>query len=214
MFGSKAVVLPWDLDQGTGARVLKLHGDLTRGQLVLSRDQFVAMHAYRRPLAGVLQSRMLIGHLLTVGTSMSDTTLVHAAEEFHALIRQARDVTTPTSRSNAGTVILTTPDPARARLLSRAFTVVSADGHHGVQESARDIDVLLDWLVMQASDDLSFALDPRYAALLTPADQDLATALRSLASEESENLADDSSDLAMAVSRFLHSLGLRKTKED
>lgn len=208
VFGAPAVVLPWDSDEGAGARVLKLHGDLTRGQLVLSRDQFVAMHAYRRPLAGVLQSRMLIGHLLAVGTSMSDATLVHAAEEFHALIRQAR-AASPTSRDpNAGTVVLTRADPARARLLGRAFTVVSADDPNGVLESARDIDVLLDWLVMQSSSDLSFALDSRYEALLGPSDLVLATALRNFVVENRTHLQSEGSDLARAVNELLSSLGM------
>jgi hypothetical protein len=100
-------VLPWDSDSGDGPRILKLHGDLSRGQLVLSRDQFVAMHAFRRPLAGVLQSRMLIGQLLAVGTSMSDATLVHAAEEFRALIEQAQS-----SGAASGSLTGASPDSA------------------------------------------------------------------------------------------------------
>jgi hypothetical protein len=206
--GSPVAVLPWDEDSGAGTRVLKLHGDLTRGQLVLSRDQFVAMHAFRRPLAGVLQSRMLIGHLLAVGTSMSDSTLVHAAEEFRALIVQAqRAGGTPGERTGgarAGTAVLTSSDPARVRLLDRSFTVVEGDLEHGVRESARDVDVLLDWIAMQASSDLSFALDARYRALLSPADQDLAARLMSLAGTGAQG---HPSSLRSSVEAYLESLG-------
>ena len=208
--GSPVAVLPWDEDSGAGTRVLKLHGDLTRGQLVLSRDQFVAMHAFRRPLAGVLQSRMLIGHLLAVGTSMSDSTLVHAAEEFRALIGQTQGVNTsqgqPVAEARAGTVVLTSSDPARVRLLDRAFTVVEGDVEHGVRESARDVDVLLDWVAMQSSSDLSFALDARYRALLSPGDQDLAERLKSLVGD-GPGAEDHSSRLRSSVDVYLASLG-------
>ena len=208
--GSPVAVLPWDEGSGAGTRVLKLHGDLTRGQLVLSRDQFVAMHAFRRPLAGVLQSRMLIGHLLAVGTSMSDSTLVHAAEEFRALIGQTQGTNASQGKSvvdaRAGTVVLSSSDPARVRLLDRAFTVVEGDVEHGVRESARDVDVLLDWVAMQSSSDLSFALDERYRALLSPADQDLAARLMCLAGDGpgAEGLA---SSLRSSVEVYLASLG-------
>ena len=47
------LLLLWASDSGRGPRILKLHGDLTRGQLVLSRGRFISMHAFRRPLPGV-----------------------------------------------------------------------------------------------------------------------------------------------------------------
>ncbi|MFZ4486507.1 MAG: hypothetical protein ACOYO9_07970, partial [Candidatus Nanopelagicales bacterium] len=145
-------------------------------------------------------------HLLAVGTSMSDSTLVHAAEEFRALIAQTQQVSTPQGERagevRAGTVVLTTSDPARVRLLDRAFTVVEGDAELGVRESARDVDVLLDWIAMQASSDLSFALDARYRALLSPADQNLAARLMSLADAE-----DHPSRLRSSVEAYLASLG-------
>ena len=209
--GIPVAVLPWDGHSGRGPRILKLHGDLTRGQLVLSRDQFVAMHAFRRPLAGVLQSRMLIGQLLAVGTSMSDATLVHAAEEFRALIEQAHRSGAASNsspeRAKAGTVVLTASDPARVRLLERSFCVVEGDSDRGILESARDVDVLLDWVAMQASSDLSFALDPRYRAILSAADQDLAETLSALAGAGAMEGSPESK-LRQSLGTYLRSLGI------
>ena len=209
--GIPVAVLPWDGDPGGGPRILKLHGDLTRGQLVLSRDQFVAMHAFRRPLAGVLQSRMLIGQLLAVGTSMSDATLVHAAEEFRALIEQAHGPgaasDSPPERATAGTVVLTGSDPARVRLLERSFCVVEGDNDRGILESARDVDVLLDWVAMQTSSDLSFALDSRYRAILSPADQSLAETLSALAGAGAMEGRPES-ELHQSLVTYLQSLGI------
>jgi hypothetical protein len=62
--------------------------------------------------------------------------------------------------------------------------------------------VLLDWIAMQASSDLSFALDARYRALLSPADQDLAARLMSLAGAEHHP-----SRLRSSVEAYLSSLG-------
>jgi hypothetical protein len=153
---------------------------------------------------------MLIGHLLAVGTSMSDSTLVHAAEEFRALIGQTQAANTsqgtPVVDARAGTVVLTSSDPARVRLLDRAFTVVEGDAEHGVRESARDVDVLLDWVAMQSSSDLSFALDARYRALLSPADQDLAARLMSLAGD-GPGAEGHASSLRSSVNVYLASLG-------
>ena len=209
--GVPVAVLPWDGDSGREPRILKLHGDLTRGQLVLSRDQFVAMHAFRRPLAGVLQSRMLIGQLLAVGTSMSDATLVHAAEEFRALIEQAHRPgaasDSPPERAEAGTVVLTASDPARVRLLQRSFEVIEGDTRLGVRESARDVDVLLDWVAMQSSSDLSFALDYRYRAILSPADQSLAETLSALAGAGAMKGSPES-ELSQSLGAYLRSLGI------
>jgi hypothetical protein len=80
--------------------------------------------------------------------------------------------------------------------------VVEGDAELGVRESARDVDVLLDWIAMQASSDLSFALDARYRALLSPADQNLAARLMSLAGAE-----DHPSRLRSSVEAYLASLG-------
>lgn len=202
-------VLPWDEDTPRGPRILKLHGDLTRGQLVLSRDQFVAMHAFRRPLAGVLQSRMLIGRVLAVGTSMSDATLVHAAEEFRALMHQANAEGATRAQDNAGTIILTGGDPARARLLSRSFNVVNGDGSRGIREAARDVDILLDWLAMQVSNDLSFTLDPRFSSMLNDTDKELAGALCVLARKSTPRQAPVT-ELRQSLSRYLESLGAQE----
>ena len=61
-YGSAPTLLPWKLPDESNTRVLvKLHGDVDEGLIVLARDDFVAMQAYRRPLAAVLQERMLWG---------------------------------------------------------------------------------------------------------------------------------------------------------
>lgn len=160
--GRVVATMPWEVPRPGQRPLLKLHGDVERRQIVLNRRNFAAMQAFRRPLTGVLQERMLAGHVLAIGTSMSDATLVTAGEEVRGLLAEVR----PESLlDHVGTVILTKPDRARSLLLSAAFTVV--EGDDDVLNSARDVDILLDWVAMQASKDLSFALDARFADLAT-----------------------------------------------
>lgn len=211
MGSGAAEVLPWDGSSLAEAPlVLKLHGDVDRGLIVLSRDEFVAMHAFRRPLAGVLQNHMLAGHVLVVGSSMSDATLVHAAEEVAGLIRQvaANALEPDGDGAPGGTILMGNPHPARQAILGRSLTVVVAsETRIASSVAARRIDITLDLINCLASTDRSFLLDARYVDLLPAEDHQLAAHLRGL----SEELGTGSSrtDLQDVVLNFLHSLGTR-----
>ena len=156
----------------------------------------------------MLQERMMVGHVLTVGSSMSDATLVKAAEEVRGLIRVTRG---KGRRARAGTVVLTAPDPARSLLLGTAFEVVvpgAGGSEASILESARNVEILLDWLAMTTSSDLSFVLDARYRSLLSEGDQALADALTGLTGHlRSRTSAPSPSPLSQTVSAFLDDLG-------
>lgn len=209
-------VLPWDRDTATaGPLVIKLHGDVDRGLIVLSREDFVSMHAYRRPLAGVLQDQMLSGHVLIVGSSMSDPTLVHAAEEVAGLLRQVAGNASESSGTQkqhsalpGGTILMGNPHAARQEILSRSLTVVTATQTRMESTvAARRIDIALDVINCLASRDLSFALDERYADLLTEDEVDLAGELLEL--RFVLGLEGSGSPLHKEVRTFLRSLGAR-----
>ena len=209
-------VLPWARSvEGNRPLVLKLHGDIERGLIVLSRDEFVAMHAYRRPLAGVLQDQLLSGHVLIVGSSMSDPTLVHASEEVAGLLRHVNehevgaDDEHPTDPVSNGTILMGNPHPARESILSRSLTVTTAASHKTPSAvTARRIDVVLDLINCMATSDLSFALDQRFSDLLSPSESRLAADLRDLAVRH-EGLRD-TSGLIASVRDFLLSVGHRR----
>jgi hypothetical protein len=171
------VVLPWERP-GTATRptLLKLHGDVKRGSVVLARKDFVSMQAHRRPLGGLLQERMMVGHLLTVGTTMSDPTLVLAAEEVTSLLQR-----TMIPSVQHGTVVLTEDDAARRSLLSRSFGVVvaNADGVEG-PVAGRRVEIILDVLAMQTSRSLAFMLDEAYDDLVPARQKKTVTTLRDL----------------------------------
>ena len=211
MGAGEADVLPWSRSAtGDAPLVLKLHGDVERGLIVLSRDDFVAMHAYRRPLAGVLQNHLLAGHVLIVGSSMSDATLVHAAEEVAGLLRQVGTDADGSAGAGekSGTMLMGNPHPARQEILSRSLTVVTAsESRTSSSVAARRIDMVLDLINCLASSDRSFLLDRRYIDLLPLDEHELVTELVELTRRLDRE--QGWTDLQELVSGFLKSLGAR-----
>ena len=207
-------VLPWTRSvEGNRPLVLKLHGDIERGLIVLSRDEFVAMHAYRRPLAGVLQNQLLSGHVLIVGSSMSDPTLVHASEEVAGLLRHvnnhevgADDEDPAKELVSNGTILMGNPHPARESILSRSLTVRTAASQNTKPEiTARRIDVILDLINCLATSDLSFALDKKFADLLSDSEIELARELRRIHDQHTQSHSP--TGLADSLTTFLRALG-------
>jgi hypothetical protein len=203
MGGGSPAVLPWQQPESADQpRLLKLHGDVHFGSVVLSRQHFVAMQAHRRPLGGLLQERMMVGHLLTVGSTMSDPTLVLAAEEVASLLQE-----TTGKVGRHGTVVLTEDHPARRSLLHRSFDVVVADvdddGKVDRATAARRVEILLDLLAMRATRGLSFLLDDAYSDLVDADQRTTVDLLRSLR----DHVLGRSGALDLAVENALSRLG-------
>jgi hypothetical protein len=76
-----------------------------------------------------------------------------------------------------------------------------------VRNAARDVDLFLDWLAMRQSSDLSFVLDPRYRALLTDEDAEVALRLKPLRDHYAAGHNEDPSELDHAVHTVLRRLG-------
>ena len=203
----QVVVLPWEqIPDYESPAVLKLHGDVSRGQIVLAREDFASMQVRRRPLIGVVQERLLVGHVLTVGSSVSDPTLVQAAEEVGSLLSQVRS----TDDQTFGTVVLTQRHLARELLLGRNFDLVlpQAADHSSVEDVARRVDLLLDLIACLSSNSLAFALDANYEGLLDESEAAVAVELRQAAREVRTRLrAGDTNELTARAEEFFASLG-------
>ena len=203
----QVVVLPWEqVTDSEALAILKLHGDVSRGQIVLAREDFASMQVRRRPLIGVVQERLLVGHVLTVGSSVSDPTLVQAAEEVGSLLSQVRDPVDQTF----GTVVLTQRHMARELLLGRNFDLAlpEAADRSSVEDVARRVDLLLDLIACLASNSLAFALDPKYEGLLDESEAAVASELREAARGVLTRLREsDGSELTARAGEFFTSLG-------
>jgi hypothetical protein len=161
-------VLPWDATDPERSWLVKMHGDVARpDSIVLSRGDVVGYDATRKPLASLLQAQMLTGHLLFVGSSMTDDAVVRLAWEVRELFRAwgapVRVV---------GTVLGLREDPLRARLWEDVLTfvplrrLVEQDGGPGSEDPQGLLPVFLDRLAQLASRERSFLLDPRYEGMV------------------------------------------------
>lgn len=224
--GADVTVLPWDVGGPPGApRVVKLHGDAARGSIVLTRDQFVEMHALRRPLTALLQERLLSGWLVAIGTSLSDATLTQAFAEVQTLRRRTMSEAAGQPHPTAvASFIPTVDDPARSTLLGDLVVCTPAerllqdggtDARVTAGELARRVDLLLDEVALRAGAGAGFLADPAYEDLISSSSElmELAQKLRQLAAKTQEIstraqqggpvLGDD----LLALRRVLASLG-------
>jgi hypothetical protein len=196
-FGVPASVVPQTLPGVERSRTLiKLHGDVrTATKIVITRKDFATMQAFGRPLAAVLQESLLTGHLLAIGSSLSDPTIARAADEVEDVLKQAGHAS-----STRGTAVLTEADPVRSALLSPTFrSVVGVESPSEMLEGARRVDILLDHIAMRSSTGMNHLLQPEYDDLVPPEDQELVRRLRELSA-----LADPrGSAISQAASNLL-----------
>jgi len=173
-------VLPWDATDLERPWLVKMHGDVGRpDSIVLSRGDVVGYDATRKPLASLLQAQMLTGHVLFVGSSITDEAVVRLAAEVRELFRAwgapVRVV---------GTVLGLREEPLRARLWQDVLTfvpLVPAEEQGAEGSAAADpqgaLPAFLDRLAQLASRERSFLLDPRYEGLVAEPLRDLRDAL-------------------------------------
>jgi hypothetical protein len=151
---------------------------------------------------------LLTRHMLFVGYSLTD-------EDFHQLVhgvRLALAGAEPAARF--GTVLALFDDPLFAELWSDDVEVVAvADEQDGgpttaaVAQAARRLQILLDLIAFEAADLDSFLLDPTYAGLLSPAEQQLADRLGVLTDDPAISRPDADLPAGARVRGLLRDLG-------
>ncbi len=163
-------ILPWDAAEPGRPWLLKMHGDVGRPEsIVLSRGDFASYETARRPLASLLQAHMLTGHLLFVGSSMTDDNVLRLAHEVRELRREwCADV------GPVGTVLTLADEPLRRRLWRGTLDFVtvgdassgSGSGSDSGVGSTRVLQAFLDRVAVLAAVERSYLLDPTYDALV------------------------------------------------
>lgn len=189
------VVLPLGAVKDSRQRwLLKLHGDLT-GNIVLTREDYLASATSHSALFGLVQAMLLTRHMLFVGYSLSD-------EDFHRIVRDVRLVREQASDSDQqtplGTALVLFRDDLQARIWERTIEVlpVAPTGHPGddaqleqkIAEASRTQQIFLDLVGHLASDPTAFLLQGDFEQLLKDQDErELASVLRELATIEFED---------------------------
>ena len=166
-FDERPCKLPWERAEPGRPWLLKMHRDVDSEHMVLSRDEFLGYDALWRPLASMVQTAMMTRHVLFVGFSLND-------ENF---VRLGRDVSLLLGRMKldrvVGTVLTLRHEPMLAALWGEDLRhVPMATPETDSPAAARLLDIFLDRVAMNAaSDERSYLLDSRYAALVDNADR-------------------------------------------
>lgn len=153
--------------------LLKIHGDVaTPESIVISREDYLRFDRDAGPAAGVLQSRMLTGHLLFVGYSISDENIVRLARDVQ---RYREAFAAADAQAPVGTVLELVPNPLRHQLWDGTLNFVTfgaagaaGGGAHADEgrAAARRLRVFLDHLAVLACDDAPYLLDAKYRDLV------------------------------------------------
>jgi hypothetical protein len=197
-----ARVLPLEVAESSNRWILKMHGDLRiPDSVVLTRGESVGFTAASGPSGAVLQSLLLTRHLLVVGTSMTDDNLLRLIHEVAAFRRRYREGGQEPERF--GTILDVSDDAARRELHSRHFRWQDMPGAE-LPERARQLEIFLDAVVMEATVDHSWLLDPAFEHLHSKDHRPLAARARDLAGEVRATATDGDawSALAGELERF------------
>lgn len=156
--GSVPRVLPYEIADDDRPWVLKLHGDLGRPDVVITRADYLGLARERGALFGIVQAMLVTRHLLFVGYSMSD-------EDFHALVDEINAAVKPETLPHLGTALVV-DDPLWSQLWSGSIDVerIGRTAEPGV--NARILQIVLDMVNALAADSSPHLLEPEYRGLL------------------------------------------------
>lgn len=162
-------VLPWE-PATTGRWLLKMHGCVDKGGIVLTRHDYHRYHDTRAALAGIVQAMLITRHMLFLGFSLTDA-------NFHRIVDDVRQAVRGGEATEAlGTALVLHDNPAMRELWEGDVDLVAMGGDD-TATPARLIEVLLDRVNAIASDVTAHVLDDDYAGLLTAEERELKAAL-------------------------------------
>lgn len=171
---SDFAVLPYHPARDRERWLLKLHGDVDHPEdIVLTREHYLRYSEQRAALAGIVQALLVTRHMLFVGFSLSD-------DNFHRIVTDVRKALPPSSEGTFGTALFLERDPLLEELWSRDVEVLAASTGEGGQDTAnarRSVELFLDLLLHEATDDSAFLLERRFEHLLLPEERELAAKL-------------------------------------
>lgn len=155
-------VLPYEIADDNRPWVLKLHGDIGRPDVVITRSDYLGLARERGALFGIVQAMLVTRHLLFVGYSMSD-------EDFHALVEEINAAVKPEALPHLGTALVL-DDPSWGQLWSGSIDVEPIDRSADLGANARTLQIVLDMVNALAADSSPHLLESRYWALLDDAE--------------------------------------------
>jgi hypothetical protein len=181
--GSRASVLPYAIVPDADRWVLKMHGCVSHPEdIVLTREDQIGFERRNAALAGIAQTLLITRHMVFVGFSLSDDNFHRIADAVRRVVRTAGGAEGKGKPFGTALVL------ERSRLVEElwrgdlewvgmADPPAGGDGEEDARrESARRLEVFLDYLLAQTRE-TAHLLDDRYRAVLTRPETALREAL-------------------------------------
>ena len=177
--GRRTAILPGESAEAGQRWLLKLHGTVRDpASIVLTRRDYLDFRSGRDALAALAKAVFLTRHLLFVGFGLTD-------DHFHEVVHDVRAVRRSGGHGpKLGTALMLSTSDLQRRLWGADLDLVPLDGggvHTRVEDRARRMEMFLDHLLAHSDTGLGHVLDPRFHAVLTPAEQRVASLLTELA---------------------------------
>lgn len=210
-FGGRPLTLPWQRAEPGQPWLLKLHGDVDGGLVVITGEDFQEYDERWRPLASLFQAAMMTSHVLFVGYSLKDGNFTRLARDVSKLLDHTGRDRELANRDGvgvkAGTVLSLNENAMRRKLWRDLHFVAVTKADKPSREAERVLDVVLDRIgVHAASGEPSYRMDPRYEALAGHLDRPVTEKLSELA----ELVGNDPHGRWREVTELLKTYGYRK----
>jgi hypothetical protein len=171
-------VLPWKRQPGRPPWLLKLHGDLDSGDLVVTSEDYRRFARDHRVLGSVVQALLVTRHLVFVGYSLRDRDFVDLALQVSGALERSGAL-----HRRIGTVLSLAPGSTAIDGVADIKSVNVGDQHpEETLDDARMLEIFLDCMAWKAAEgESSWVLDERYESLLQDqAERELAEQLRNI----------------------------------
>jgi hypothetical protein len=196
--GHPVAVLPYEPVVNQPRWLLKMHGCVTRpDDIVLTREDYLRYAERRGALAAIVQALLITRHMLFVGFSLNDDNFQRIVDEVRKVIRGGPG-TASTEAHPFGTALLLNPSALLASLWRQDIDCVAVEPsdvptsdtqgasttgvspEESYSAAANQLEVLLDFALFQAKNNVGHLLDERYTDLLNDDEKALGALLRDL----------------------------------
>jgi SIR2-like protein len=196
--GHPVAVLPYEPAVSQPRWLLKMHGCVTRpDDIVLTREDYLRYAERRGALAAIVQALLITRHMLFVGFSLNDDNFQRIVDEVRKVIRGGPG-TASIEADPFGTALLLNPSKLLASLWRQDIDCVAVEPSNGppsdtptvnvtgvrheesYSAAANQLEILLDFVLFQAKNNVGHLLDSRYADLLNDDEKALGALLRDL----------------------------------
>jgi hypothetical protein len=208
--GDRPSILPYDPSSVAKRWLLKLHGSVDNPQdIVLTRADYLRYESDRGALYGIVQAMLMTRHILFVGFSLTDDNFHRLADEVRRALEGRKADRPRLQHEQFGSALIPARDELFRSLWADDLDLLTLGER---PDFARNVEIVLDYILYKASALTSHLLDNTFAAGLDEQQRRIKEALRKLTNELS---AEDRQSATFApIAKALAELGHRDDATD